>query len=71
MRRRVSIVLSVAVAALVFTAAAWALRFTDESYFTPVGAVGSPYSFAFGGAGAAVPPCRISTTFWRARCRRG
>jgi large repetitive protein len=55
MRRRVSIVLSVAVAALVFTAAAWALRFTDESYFTPVGAVGSPYSFAFGGAGGCGP----------------
>jgi large repetitive protein len=55
MRRRVSILLSVSVAALVFTAAAWALRFTDESYFTPVGAVGSPYSFTFGGAGGCGP----------------
>jgi hypothetical protein len=55
MRRRIAIVLTVAVAALAFTAAAWALRFTDESYFTPVGAVGSPYSFTFGGAGGCGP----------------
>ena len=51
MKRRVVVLLAVAAGALVFTAAAWALRFTDESYFPPVGAVGSPYSFTFGGAG--------------------
>ena len=55
MRRRITIFLTVAVAALAFTAAAWALRFTDESYFTPVGAVGSPYSHTFGGAGGCGP----------------
>src|SRR6476469_6719290 len=55
MKRRVVVVLAVAAGALVFTAAAWALRFTDESYFPPVGAVGSPYSFAFGGAGGCGP----------------
>jgi hypothetical protein len=31
------------------------LRFTDESYLTPVGTVGSPYSFTFGGAGGCGP----------------
>ena len=55
MRRKIAVALTVAVAALVFTAAAWALRFTDESFFTPVGAVGSPYSFAFAGAGGCGP----------------
>jgi len=55
MRRRITIFLTVAVAALAFTAAAWALRFTDESYFTPLGTVGSPYSHTFGGAGGCGP----------------
>ena len=55
MKRRIVVLLAVAAGALVFTAAAWALRFTDESYFPPVGAVGSPYSFAFGGAGGCGP----------------
>jgi hypothetical protein len=31
------------------------LRFTDESYNTPIGTVGSPYSFAFTGAGGCGP----------------
>jgi hypothetical protein len=55
MKRKSLVVLTVAVAALVFASAAWALRFTDESYLTPVGAVGSPYSFAFTGAGGCGP----------------
>lgn len=55
MKRRALIFFTVATAALVFTAAAWALRFTDESYFPPVGSVGSPYSFSFGGAGGCGP----------------
>jgi large repetitive protein len=55
MKRRVVVLLAVAAGALVFAAAAWALRFTDESYFPPVGAVGSPYSFTFGGAGGCGP----------------
>ena len=55
MKRRVAVFFAVAGSALVFAAAAWALRFTDESYFPPVGVVGSPYSFAFGGAGGCGP----------------
>ena len=55
MKRKSLIFLTVAAAALVFVSAAWALRFTDESYFTPVGAVGSPYSFTFTGAGGCGP----------------
>jgi hypothetical protein len=47
--------LTATAAALVFVSAAWALRFTDESYFTPVGTVGSPYSFTFTGAGGCGP----------------
>jgi large repetitive protein len=47
--------LTVAVAALAFASAASAVRFTDESYFTPVGTVGSPYSFTFTGAGGCGP----------------
>jgi hypothetical protein len=55
MKRKSLIFLTVAAAALVFASAAWALRFTDESFFTPVGTVGSPYSFAFTGAGGCGP----------------
>ncbi len=55
MKRKSLIFLTVAAAALVFVSAAWALRFTDESYSTPVGTVGSPYSFAFTGAGGCGP----------------
>ena len=55
MKRKSLIFLTAAAAALVFVSAAWALRFTDESYFTPVGKVGSPYSFTFTGAGGCGP----------------
>jgi putative Ig domain-containing protein len=55
MKRKAILFMSAAAAALVFTSAAWALRFTDESYFTPVGTVGSSYSFTFGGAGGCGP----------------
>jgi len=55
MKRKSLIFLTVAVAALVFVSAAWALRFTDESYFAPFGTVGSPYSFTFTGAGGCGP----------------
>lgn len=55
MKRRALTFLTVAAAALVFTAMAWAIRFTDESYFPPVGTVGTPYTFSFGGAGGCGP----------------
>jgi len=55
LKRKSLVFLTVAVAALVFVSAAWALRFTDESYMPPVGTVGSPYSFAFAGAGGCGP----------------
>jgi len=55
MKRKSLVFLSVAAAALVFVSAAWALRFTDESYFVPVGTVGAPYSFTFTGAGGCGP----------------
>ena len=55
MKRKSLIFLTVAGAALVFASAAWALRFTDESYSTQVGTVGSPYSFTFTGAGGCGP----------------
>jgi hypothetical protein len=55
MKRKSLVFLSVAAAALVFVSAAWAIRFTDESYFAPVGTVGSPYSFTFTGAGGCGP----------------
>jgi len=43
------------VAAGVFVTAAAALRFTDESYFTPEGVVGQPYSHQFNGASGCGP----------------
>src|SRR5438128_4236220 len=55
MKRRVTIFLTAVAAALVLTSAAWAIRFTDESYFTPAGTVGTPYSFTFTGAGGCGP----------------
>jgi large repetitive protein len=55
MKRRVTVFLSAAAVALVLTSAAWAIRFTDESYFTPAGTVGVPYSFTFTGAGGCGP----------------
>ena len=55
MKRKALVFLTVAAATLVFASAAWALRFTDESYQTPPGTVGSPYSFTFTGAGGCGP----------------
>jgi hypothetical protein len=55
MKRKSLVFLTVAAAALVFVSAAWALRFTDESYFVPAGTVGSPYGFTFTGAGGCGP----------------
>jgi hypothetical protein len=55
MKRKSLVFFTVAAAALVFASAAWALRFTDESYVTPVGTVGSSYSFTFTGAGGCGP----------------
>jgi large repetitive protein len=55
MKRRITIFLAALATALVVVSAAWALRFTDESYFTPTGTVGSPYTHTFGGAGGCGP----------------
>lgn len=55
MKRKSFVFFTVAAAALVFVSAAWALRFTDESYFVPAGTVGSPYGFTFTGAGGCGP----------------
>ncbi|HWQ23976.1 MAG TPA: putative Ig domain-containing protein, partial [Gaiellaceae bacterium] len=57
-RRRALIVLVVALAALVIVPSAAAIRFTDESYKVPDGAVGSRYYHQFqgdGGCGPALP----------------
>jgi hypothetical protein len=55
MKRRITVFLSAAAVALIVTSAAWAIRFTDEDYFTPSGTVGVPYSFTFTGAGGCGP----------------
>jgi len=55
MKRRITIFLSAAAVALVLTSAAWAIRFTDDSYLTATGSVGTPYSFTFHGAGGCGP----------------
>jgi hypothetical protein len=55
LKRRILVPVFVATAALVFATAAWAIRFTDESYFPPVGTIGVPYSFTFTGAGGCGP----------------
>jgi large repetitive protein len=47
--------LLVALLALVAVPAAFAIRFTDDSYVMPVGTVGQPYSKTFGGAGGCGP----------------
>jgi large repetitive protein len=41
--------------ALVVVPVAFAIRFTDDSYFMPSGTVGQPYSKTFGGAGGCGP----------------
>jgi hypothetical protein len=53
--RFTKVVLIVAVAALIIAPAALAIRFTDDSYNTPVGEVGKAYSFQFQGAGGCGP----------------
>jgi len=40
---------------LVVVPAAFAIRFTDDSFFMPAGTVGQPYSKTFGGAGGCGP----------------
>jgi hypothetical protein len=47
--------LLVALLALVAVPAAFAIRFTDDSYNMPTGTVGQPYSKTFGGAGGCGP----------------
>jgi large repetitive protein len=47
--------LLVALLALVAVPAAFAIRFTDDSYFMPTGTVGQPYTKTFGGAGGCGP----------------
>jgi hypothetical protein len=47
--------LFVVVLALVVVPAAFAIRFTDDSYVMPTGTVGQPYSKTFGGAGGCGP----------------
>jgi len=51
MRRFTRVLLLVALAALVVVPAAFALRFTDDSYNIPQGFTGQPYSKTFDGAG--------------------
>src|SRR6476620_10645696 len=53
--RFTKILVLVAVAALVIAPAAFALRFTDDSYNTPTGETGKGYSFQFHGAGGCGP----------------
>jgi large repetitive protein len=48
-------VLLVSLLALVVVPAAFAIRFTDDSFFMPTGHVGQPYSKTFGGAGGCGP----------------
>jgi hypothetical protein len=48
-------VLLVSLLALVVVPAAFAIRFTDDSYVMPTGHVGEPYSKTFGGAGGCGP----------------
>jgi large repetitive protein len=53
--RYLRVVAFVGLLALVIAPAALALRFTDDSYFTPQGIVGVPYSHKFNGAGGCGP----------------
>jgi Putative Ig domain len=53
--RRTKVFLLVALVALIVVPAAWALRFTDESYNPPVGETGKSYSWSFTGAGGCGP----------------
>jgi hypothetical protein len=53
--RRTKIFLFVALVALIVVPAAWALRFTDDSYHPPTGETGKAYSWSFTGAGGCGP----------------
>jgi hypothetical protein len=53
--RRTKIFLLVALFALIVVPAAWALRFTDESYTPAVAETGKAYSWSFTGAGGCGP----------------
>lgn len=53
--RRTKIFLLVALFALIVVPAAWALRFTDDSYTPAVGETGKSYSWSFTGAGGCGP----------------
>jgi hypothetical protein len=53
--RFIRVLALVTVAAGVFAATAAALRFSDASYFTPVGTVGVPYGHQFNGEGGCGP----------------
>jgi large repetitive protein len=53
--RRIRIVLLASLVALVAVPAAFAIRFTDDSYNMPTGVVGQPYSKQFNGAGGCGP----------------
>jgi Putative Ig domain len=53
--RFIRILLLVSLVALVVAPAALALRFTDESYMTPVGVTGQPYFHKFDGAAGCGP----------------
>lgn len=55
MRRIILPLVFVAVLAGIFAPSAAALRFTDDSYFTPVGLVGQPYTHQFKGEGGCGP----------------
>jgi hypothetical protein len=59
--RLARLTLLVTLLALVVVPAAFALRFTDDSYFMPEGVVGQAYSKQFNGAGGCGPHCRTST----------
>ena len=53
--RFTKILVLVALGALVIVPAALAIRFTDDSFNTPTGETGKPYSFQFSGAGGCGP----------------
>ena len=53
--RFTKILVLVALGALVIVPAALAIRFTDDSFNTPTGETGKPYSFQFTGAGGCGP----------------
>jgi hypothetical protein len=53
--RRTKIFLLVALFALIVVPAAWALRFTDESYNPPAAETGKAYNWSFTGAGGCGP----------------